>query len=67
MKVIIKPNKNDTITSKDYHSNGNSLSKMIESTNLNVKNTVHIDKIDNYNRTFLKSYAKTHKRKYYPD
>ena len=65
MKVIIKPNKNDTITSKDYHSNGNSLVEMLKTTNQNIKKSVQIEKEDDYIKTFNQSISKTLSRKYY--
>ena len=64
MKVLINSTK--PTEKKDYHSNGNSLSKMIESTSQNIRKNVIIEKEDNYIKTFNQSISKTlkHKRKY---
>ena len=64
MKVKINHNSK---SKPDYHSNGDSLNEMIKSTHQNVRRNVTIDKVDDFSKTFIISYAKTHKRKYYPD
>ena len=66
MKVIINNQKAKTIGT-DLHCSKSSLNEMIKSTNQNVKRNITIDKVDNFSKTFTMSYAKTHKRKYYPD
>lgn len=46
----------------DLHCNENSLTEMIEITNQSVKNPNPIDKISNYERTFLKSALKSERQ-----
>ena len=62
MKVQIKTNSKSTINN-DIHCSKSSLTEMIKTTSQNISNSIHIDKEDNYKKTFNRSISKTIKER----
>lgn len=64
MKVPVRNKYSTNTIENSIHSNKNSLKSMIKVNSDNVKNPIKVDKVSNYEKTFLKSAEQSEKERH---